>query len=246
MSKLSLLGGACSPSKSSKYIMPQLLHHKLDPSSRLMRLIMAEYGVDVELVEIKPWLREQDFLEINPAATLPIMLDEPFEPIVGVLACVSHVEENFGPDGHVESLIPDRASERNETWRLLEWVLMKLNNEVTTYLIEEKLVKRDTRSGSPDPAVLRIAKSNMYEHLSYFSYVLETRRWLAGDVMTIADFALAAHISVLDYMGDIDWNKAGDVKNWYARIKSRPAFRTLLTDRVVGMPATTTYADLDF
>jgi len=64
--------------------------------------------------------------------------------------------------------------------------------------------------------------------------------------MSLADFALAAHISTLDYLGDIDWSGAGETRNWYARLKSRPAFRPLLGDRLVGLPASATYADLDF
>lgn len=226
--------------------MPQLLHHKLDPNSRAIRLMLAEYGVDVELIDTAPWRRDPDFLDINPAATVPVMLDEPFAPIVGVLAGIAHIEANFGPENHVEPLVPEHPGQRAETWRLVEWVLLKLNAEVTGYLLEEKLIKRDLRSGAPDPAVLRIAKANLNEHLAYFSWLLATRRWLAGDVMTIADFALAAHFSVLDYMGDIDWAKAGEAKDWYARIKSRPAFRPLLSDRVVGMPSAPAYTDLDF
>lgn len=226
--------------------MPQLLHHKLDPNSRLIRLMLAEYGVDVELSDVSPWRREEAFLGINPAATVPVMLDAPFPPVVGVLASIAHVEANFGNEEPVESLLPDNPAQRAETWRLLEWVLLKLNAEVTGYLLEEKLIKRELRSGAPDPAVLRIAKANLNEHLAYFSWLLATRRWLSGETMTLADFALGAHFSVLDYMGDIDWVKAGEAKDWYARLKSRPAFRTLLTDRVVGMPATSTYADLDF
>jgi len=226
--------------------MAKLLHHKLDPACRLIRLMLGEYGVDIELVEISPWRRDPDFLELNPAASLPVMLDSPFPPVIGILATIAHIESNFGPEGPVESLLPDNPSQRAETWRLVEWALIKLENEVTGYLLEEKLVKRDLRSGAPDPAVLRIAKANLNEHLAYFSWLLATRHWLAGDNMTLADFALAAHFSTLDYMGDIDWDKAGEAKDWYARIKSRPAFRTILTDRVVGMPTTKTYADLDF
>lgn len=226
--------------------MPQLLHHKLDPASRLIRLMFAEYGIEIALVEVAPWRRDADFLEINPAASVPVMLDEPFAPVVGVLASIAHIEANFGPEGHIEALLPENPTERNEVWRLLEWVLLKLGPEVTAYLLEEKLIKRDLRSGAPEPSVIRIAKSNLAEHLAYFSWLLATRRWLAGDTLTLADFALAAHISVLDYMGDIAWEKAGEMKDWYARIKSRPAFRTLLADRIVGMPASSTYADLDF
>ena len=73
-----------------------------------------------------------------------------------------------------------------------------------------------------------------------------SRQWLAGDVMTLADFALAAHLSALDYLGDVAWDTSAETRQWYARIKSRPAFRTLLTDRVPGMPAAAGYADLDF
>jgi len=226
--------------------MPKLLHHKLDPSSRMIRLMLAEYGVGAELIDISPWRREPDFLDINPAANVPVMLDEPFPPVVGVLATIHHIEANFAPEGPTENLIPDRPGERAEMWRLMEWVMLKFQAEVTGYLLEEKLIKRELKSGAPDPAVLRVAKANLSEHLAYFSWLMATRRWLAGDGMSLADFALAAHFSTLDYMGDIDWEKAGEAKEWYARVKSRPAFRTLLADRIVGMPATNTYADLDF
>ena len=88
-------------------------------------------------------------------------------------------------------------------WRLLEWALIKLNDEVTRYVIEEKIVKRDQPGSTPDPAVLRVAKANLVEHLHYFNWVLATRHWIAGDAMTLADFALAAHLCALDYLGDV-------------------------------------------
>ena len=131
-------------------------------------------------------------------------------------------------------------------WRLLEWVASKLNDEVTRYVLEEKIVKRDQRGATPDPAVLRVAKANLNEHMLYFNWLFANRSWLAGDTLTLADFALAAHLSTLDYLGDIDWGKAGETRDWYSRIKSRPAFRTLLNDRVVAMPPQKGYADLDF
>jgi len=225
--------------------MPRLLHHQLDPASRLVRLMFAEYGVPVELVEIKPWTREPYFLEINPAATVPVLLEPAEPPVVGILATIHTVEERYSP-ASVAGLLPAKAVDRAETWRLLEWVLLKLNDEVTRYVLEEKIVKRDRQSGTPEPGVLRVAKANLSEHLHYLNWVLATRHWLAGDTMTLADFALAAHLSSLDYLGDILWETAPEVKVWYARMKSRPAFRTLLNDRVGGMPAHAGYTDLDF
>jgi glutathione S-transferase len=83
-------------------------------------------------------------------------------------------------------------------------------------------------------------------HLDYMTWLLEQRRWLAGNEMTLADFAAAAHLSSLDYISDVDWNRSETVKDWYAKIKSRPAFRSILADQVSGFPPPPHYADLDF
>jgi glutathione S-transferase len=226
--------------------MPSLVHYPLDPASRLIRLMCAEYGVPLDLEEIKPWLREAALLELNPAATLPILFTETEEAVIGIMANVHAVEDLYTPET-VAGLFPADPMARAEMWRLVEWVLVKLNDEVTRYLFEEKIAKRDIRGATPEPAVLRAAKANLAEHLLYFNWLLASRSWLAGDQMSLADFALAAHLSTLDYMGDLDWSKvAGETRDWYARIKSRPAFRTLLNDRVVAMPPSRGYADLDF
>lgn len=225
--------------------MPRLLQHRLDPASRLARLMFAEYGVPIDLEDIKPWTREPHLLEINPAATVPIMIDDGEPPIVGVLAVIHAIEDRYSPSA-VAGLFPAQSRDRAEMWRLLEWVLLKLNDEVTRYVFEEKIVKRDKRGATPEPGVLRVAKANLAEHLLYFNWLFATRHWIAGDTMTLADFALAAHLSSLDYLGDVSWETSAETRQWYARIKSRPAFRTLLNDRIAGMPASFGYADLDF
>jgi glutathione S-transferase len=207
--------------------------------------MFAEYGIAIDLEDIKPWTREPQLLELNPAATVPILVDEGEPPAVGVLATIHAIEDRYSPSA-VAGLFPAQGRDRAEMWRLCEWVLLKLNDEVTRYVIEEKIVKRDQRGATPEPAVLRVAKANLAEHMLYFNWLFATRHWVAGDVMTLADFALAAHLSALDYLGDVSWETAAEVRQWYARIKSRPAFRTLLNDRVGGMPPSAGYADLDF
>lgn len=225
--------------------MTRLLHHRLDPASRLIRLMFAEYGVTAELEEIKPWAREARLLDINPAGTVPILFEEGEPPIVGTLAVIHAVEDAYAPTS-VPGLIPTSPRDKAEMWRLLEWVLIKLNDEVTRYVLEEKIVKRDQRGATPEPGVLRVAKANLGEHLLYFNWLFASREWMAGDDMTLADFALAAHLSSLDYLGDVLWDSSPETRQWYARIKSRPAFRTLLNDRVPGMMPSKGYADLDF
>jgi glutathione S-transferase len=94
--------------------------------------------------------------------------------------------------------------------------------------------------------VVRVARANIRHHMRYIGYLMNTRNWLAGDRLTYADFAAAAHISCADYLGDAPWEEDEAAKHWYQRIKSRPAFRQLLAYRAPGLTPGRFYAELDF
>ena len=64
--------------------------------------------------------------------------------------------------------------------------------------------------------------------------------------MTLADFTAAAHLSCLDYISDVDWDRSSVLRDWYATVKSRPAFRSVLADQVSGLAPAPHYAQLDF
>ena len=83
-------------------------------------------------------------------------------------------------------------------------------------------------------------------HGDYIGELVDARNWLAGEEISLADMAAAAHLSCLDYLGDIPWEEFSQVKDWYVRVKSRPSFRPLLGDYISGMPPPRHYADLDF
>lgn len=225
--------------------MAQLLHHKLDPSSRLVRLLATEYAVPLDLQEISHWKRPSELLALSPSGILPVFLEENFVPVVGPLALINLIEDRFAPE-NVAGLIQTDPSIRYEMWRMYEWVSDKFANEVVNYVLDEKIGKREKGEGTPDTSVLRVAKANMAEHMNYFNWLVASRSWLAGGQMSIADFALSAHLSSLDYLNEIDWNTYPQLKVWYARLKSRPSFRPLLLDHLVGTPPALHYTDLDF
>ena len=133
-----------------------------------------------------------------------------------------------------------------EVRRLVVWFDEKFGNEVTRNLLNEKVMKRISGRGNPDGGALRAGYANIRFHLSYIDWLAETRQWMAGNTLSLADFAAAAHLSCLDFIDDVAWDTAPAAKDWYARIKSRPCFRTLLQDRVSGMTPPAHYADLDF
>jgi glutathione S-transferase len=140
--------------------------------------------------------------------------------------------------------------ERIEVRRLMAWFNEKFFEESSNPLVTERIYKRfmseEDGGGPPAADVIRAAKTNVRYHLSYIGWLAQRRNYLAGDRLTYADLAAAAHISAIDYLGDVPWSEDDAAKAWYARVKSRPSFRPLLSEWLAGVPASRTYVDLDF
>ncbi len=221
--------------------MARLFHVPLSPFCRKVRLSLAEKKVEVELVEERYWEADADFLRRNPAAKVPVL------KLDGIMMAESgpiceYIEETR-PD---LSLMPKDAVARLEVRRLVNWFDDKFHSEVTSKLLYERVNKKVMGQGFPDSRNVKDGAKAIKYHLDYMAWLLDHRRWLAGDNMTLADFAAAAHLSSLDYISDVDWNRSDVVKDWYAKIKSRPAFRSILADQVSGFPPPRHYNDLDF
>ncbi len=206
-----------------------------------MRLSLAEKRIEVELVEERYWENEPDFLRRNPAGKVPV-LRKGGQHLPESGAICEYLEE-LHPD---PPLLPTTPEGRYETRRLVAWFDDKFFNEVTSKLLYERVNKKIMGAGYPDSRAIKDGARSIKFHLDYMTWLLDQRRWLAGDQMTLADFAAAAHLSALDYISDVDWTRSEAVKDWYAKIKSRPAFRSILADQVPGFRPPAHYADLDF
>jgi glutathione S-transferase len=227
-----------------------LFHHPLFAACRFVRLSFGEYGEDLALIEESPWLRRKEFLALNPAATLPVLLAENEQPIVGATVIAEYVDETRGVLKRERRLFVEDPLARAEIRRLIDWYLVKTEADVTRHLVRERVLKpimsAEFGGGSPDSTAIRAARANVRQHMKYTNWLAGTRNWLAGPRLTYADLAAAASLSVLDYLGEIDWSEYQAARDWYVRMKSRPSFRPLLADRVRGLTPASHYADLDF
>lgn len=255
-----------------------------------MRLALEEKQLDFQLQEENIWSLRDDFLKINLAGTVPVLVEDRLADFkddqreatpaeapteadeTGADTNADGVEETAPPDTEDEKalpapcvivgsatildyleetqpetpLLPDLPVDRAEARRVQSWFDDKFYSEVSGPLIFEKIESRKAGLGAPNMQVVRSALENMHYHLEYIGYLIEDRRWLAGDLLSVGDLAAAAHLSLLDYLGDVPWHKYDGAKEWYVRIKSRPSFRPLLAERIAGMPPSRHYANLDF
>ena len=221
--------------------MRTVYHLPLSPFSRKVRLVLGEKKLAFELRVEDVWRRREEFLILNPTGQVPVLIDDGL--VVADSTAICEYLEDAYP---TLTLIGKTPAARAEARRLAFWFDLKFAREVTSNIVYEKMMKRLLGGGEPDSERIRVGKDNIRYHLEYIEFLTERRNWLAGDNLTCADLAAGAHLSVIDYLGDVPWDEHVEAKNWYARLKSRPSFQPLLTDHVAGVLPPKTYADLDF
>ena len=204
--------------------------------------MLAEKKLTFTLREERVWEQRPEYLELNPAATVPTLVEENGFAIPDSAVICEYLEEAYQDS----TLLGHTHEQRVEVRRLAAWFDGKFDAEVTRNLNGQKYFRRLAGRGHPDAGLLRIGYTELREHLEYIGWLALTRKYLAGPILSLADLAAAAHLSVLDYAGDVDWKISLPAREWYARIKARPSFAALLNDRVPGMVPPPHYADLEF
>jgi glutathione S-transferase len=222
--------------------MRTLYHHPLSTMSRVVRMAISEKHLEVEAREEPFWLKRDDFLVLNPAGDVPVLVEDDGVVLSGGYPIIEYLEETY-PE---VPLIGTTSKCRAETRRLLDWFETKFKSEVTQFLAGEKLFKRVALGEAPDSRAIRAGRENIHAHLEYIAWLTGRRSWLAGETLTLADLAAGAHISLVDYTGDVPWEQHPLAKEWYVRLKSRPSSRTLLAESLPGIAPALVYADLDF
>jgi glutathione S-transferase len=220
----------------------QLYQFPLCPFSRKLRLLMSEKGIGYELWRENPWERRDDFLKMNAAVRTPVLHDpEKDLTLCDSRAICEYLEEVVDNN----PMIRGTAAERAEVRRLIALFDENFYEDVTAPMLLEKMKKRLILRQAPDSKALRQAMKLAHEHLYYVDYLIDRRPWLGGATMSLADLAAAAQISVVDYLGGIDWTGHEQARGWYAVIKSRPSFRPLLSERMDVIQPPEHYGDVD-
>jgi glutathione S-transferase len=213
--------------------MRRLVQLLLSPPSRFARLVIAEKRLSCDCVAPE-----------DVAEHLPVFIELDGSRHQGLWAIVDHLEGVY-PE---RPLTPEDDAARTESLRLLDWAMGPFLESVTKRIVYERASQRYTGATThraPDMQIVRTGREALRASLADLGASAERNGCLASRDCTLADLAVAAHLSALDYFGEVPWSEFPAVAEWYMRIKSRPSFRTLLGDRVPGQPPVSHYADLD-
>lgn len=222
--------------------MKTLYQYTLCPFSRKVRITLNEKKLIYEKILEKTWEKRDAFFKLNTLLEVPVLVDDDFV-LSGSIAIDEYLETEY-PD---VKLIGNSKFESAEIRKYVAFFDQKFYAEVTRNLVFEKYIKKyfDKYSG-PNSISIREGIKYLNDHLEYLSWLVESREWISGENFSLADITAAAHISVLDYINEIPWNKFPEVKMWYLKIKSRPSFREILDDKIYPITPPEHYKLIDF
>lgn len=229
----------------------RLYHYPICPFSRQVRFLFAHKDISFIPVIENFWEKREKFCLMNPTGEVPFLAikrpDDSMEQVKNLLifsseAITSYIEDQYPSD----SLIFGNIDHKTEIRKMIHWINVKFYSEVSKHIIGERIYSWFKYQKNPDLQLLKLARINLHKHLAFFENLLTKRDHIGGMEFSIADVALAAHISSLDYLGEINWQNYNILKDWYTIIKSKPAFRDLLYDMIPGFKPSTWYRELDF
>ncbi len=223
--------------------MMTLYHYWLCPFCRTVRLVLNEKNIEYNLIIERYWEKREDFLKLNKSGQVPFLEDISGNMVVGSGAIIEYIKEKYDTKSALEG---KDFEHRLKIISICDWLNQTFYSQVSHMMLYEKVLKRHMKEGGPDSLMIRRANDNMRNQFEYLSSLIEQENYLAGSELTLADLTAAAHISCLDYISIISWDKYPEVRDWYAKVKSRPSFRPILEDHVPAITPPPFYKELDF
>lgn len=220
----------------------KLYHYTLCPFSRKVRLLLFEKGLPYGMIFEVPWARRPAFLKLNPFGEVPVLIEPDSHILSDHVAICEYVNEIKT----LPNLLGETPRGRAEVRRLTNLFDTGFYMEVFKPLVGERVFKALKTGQAPDSGLIRVGRENLKRYMGYVDWIAARRSYLGGRNLSMADLGIAAHLSVLDYLGEITWENYPDAKLWYAKIKSRPSFNSLLNDKLAGIMPSEGYANLDF
>jgi glutathione S-transferase len=219
-----------------------IYYHPLCPFSKQISVLALELGHKCNFIKEDYWKGSAHFLDLSPWGELPVIVLNDSQIIAGTYPTLEYFFDT-NSDSHLfhrDLLVVARIRQ------IINWVNKHLYNDVTTYILHEKLIKIGLKNQYPDTMTLRYARHKLTYHLRQIQTIIALQGYLAYENLSIADISCASHIAVLDYFGEINWDSYPKIKKWYCLIKSRPHFRSTLQEKINNIRPPEHYLDLDF
>ncbi|MBW8722916.1 MAG: glutathione S-transferase family protein [Polaromonas sp.] len=160
--------------------------------------------------------RTPEFRAMNPNAKVPVLVDADLV-LWESNAIMCHLAEKAGSD-----LWPKDAR-RIEVMRWLMWDATEFAPLASVFYFEH-IIKPRFGIGKPDAAETEKATPGFERYAKVLDAHLKGRRYLVGDALSVADFAVGITLPYAGKTG-MPLENFPEIRRWHARLDALPAWR---------------------
>ena len=203
---------------------------KTAPSARRVRIFLAEKNLDVEVIQVNTAEGEhlkEDFLKLNPWATVPVLKLDDGTCISEAIACCRYLEENY-PNPPLMGVNPSEKAIISMWEHRMEWdgflaVAEFLRNTV------ERLKNRGltgTLNFNQIPALAERGKKRIAHFHDFLDKRLAESKFVATDKYSIADITAQVSIDFTQRAGVSIPEDKKNILRWYSNVNSRESAKS--------------------
>jgi glutathione S-transferase len=199
------------------------LYNSIGPNPRMVRMFMAEKGIDLPKVEVDlrgGENRREPYLQVNPSGQSPALELDDGTALAEITAICEYLDE-IKKD--TPSLIGDTAEERARTRMWTRRVDLNIAEPALNgFRFAEGLKMFQSRVRCIPQAADEL-KATAKDKLAWLDKLLGSKPFIAGNKISMADILLFA---MLDFMKGVGQPLDPANKNlsaWFERMKARPS-----------------------
>ncbi len=204
------------------------------PSPRAFKVMAVANHLGIEttlrMVDlVKGDQRTPQYAALNPNMKMPTLKDGDY-----VLWESGAIVQYLADKKPESGLLPRDERARLDVTRWLFWDVCHWDPSCTVFIFEHLVKPIVLKSGEPDQAALAKGAENFHNAAKVLDDQLRGRKFVTGDTLTVADFAIGASMNLAD-MAHYPIGPYGEIKRWYDSLRGLPAWQKTLAQ--CAMPA---------
>jgi glutathione S-transferase len=199
-----------------------LLYNSIGPNPRVVRMFMAERGIDIPKVEIDlrgGENRREPYLSKNPAGQCPALeLDD--GTILAEITAICEYLDEISPGPSLIGATPKERAEARMWTRRIDINIVEPMGNGFRYSDGLKMFQNRVHC---IPQAADDLKQIAQEKLTWLDGLVAGRTFICGERLTLADILLFCFVDVFDGMRQPINQANQTIVAWHARMKARPS-----------------------
>jgi glutathione S-transferase len=200
--------------------------HVFPPSPRALKVRALVRHLDLEVEEVmvdlfKGEQRAPAFAALNANMRMPVLEDGDF-----VLWESNAILQYLAAKRPESRLWPSDVRGQANVARWTNWESAHWSPGVTP-IVFERVVKKLAGLGEPNPVEVARGETLFHPLAEVLNGHLRGKRWLLGDGLTVADFAVATGMAFVD-AAQVPIAKYGEIVRWYDAFRALPGWQKAL------------------